>query len=66
MSNEHQLDYSEWDHLFLCLVLVNEAAGNQNTLYDIIVEIYVSHVSRAGLKQSTRVEHHTNMIKPIK
>ena len=36
VSNEYQLDYSQWDNLFLSLILVTESAGSTNTLCEII------------------------------
>jgi hypothetical protein len=39
ISNEQQLDFTVWDHLFLGLISVTETTGNQNSLANIIVEI---------------------------
>ena len=39
ISNEHQLDYTVWANLYLCLIMVNESAGDQNTLFKLIQEI---------------------------
>jgi hypothetical protein len=39
ISNEKQLDFTAWDHLFLGLISVTETTGNQNSLASIIVEI---------------------------
>lgn len=39
ISNEQQLDYTVWNHLFLGLIMVTETYGNQNSLTAIIQEI---------------------------
>jgi hypothetical protein len=39
ISSEHQLDYTSWENLYLCLVAVNESAGKRGTLYDLVTEI---------------------------
>lgn len=39
ISNEQQLDFNSWDHLFLGLISVNETSGSQNSLAAIINEL---------------------------
>jgi hypothetical protein len=39
ISNEHQLDYSCWEGLFLLVILVNESSGKDNSLSSKIKEI---------------------------
>jgi hypothetical protein len=39
ISNEQQLDFTIWDHLFLGLISVAETTGNRNSLAAIIEEI---------------------------
>lgn len=39
ISNEQQLDFNQWDSLFLGLLVVSESSGNQNSLCSIINEI---------------------------
>lgn len=36
ISSEHQLNFHSLNHLYLCTVLVNESAGRQGTLYELI------------------------------
>src|SRR5690554_1134336 len=40
ISNEQQLDFTVWDHLFLGLISVAETTGNRNSLEAIIEEIW--------------------------
>lgn len=39
ISNEQQLDFTAWDHLFLGLISVTETTGSQNSLAHIIEEV---------------------------
>ncbi|WP_335965416.1 PD-(D/E)XK motif protein [Galbibacter sp. PAP.153] len=39
ISNEHQLDFTNWNHIFLTTVLVNESSGNEGTLVELINDI---------------------------
>jgi len=39
ISNEQQLDFTAWDHLFLVLLSITETTGNQNSLAGMIEEI---------------------------
>lgn len=39
ISNEHQLDYTSWNHIYLCIVMVNESSGRDGTLYELISTI---------------------------
>lgn len=59
ISNEQQLDFTEWDHLFLGLISVTETTGNQNSLLGIIEEIkdLVNHDTELTRHFETRLEH---------
>lgn len=39
ISNEHQLDYTVWENLYLGVISINESAGQENTLSSLIQEI---------------------------
>jgi hypothetical protein len=39
ISNEQQLDFTAWDHLFLGLISITETTGTQNSLASMIEEI---------------------------
>lgn len=39
ISNEHQLDYTGWENLYLGVISLNESAGLENTLTNLIKEI---------------------------
>lgn len=41
ISNEQQLDFTDWDHLFLGLISVTETSGSQNSLASTIEEVKV-------------------------
>lgn len=49
ISNEMQLDFSNWERLYLCVISVNESAGNNRTLRRIIEDI----VSKIASDQKT-------------
>lgn len=36
ISNEYQLDFTLWNNIYLCIVSVNESAGKQGTLFQLI------------------------------
>lgn len=59
ISNEQQLDYTAWDHLFLGLISVTETTGDQNSLATIIEEIkdLINHDSELIEDFETRLEH---------
>lgn len=59
ISNEQQLDFTEWDFLFLGLISVTETTGNQNSLAAIIEEIkdLVNHDTELIREFETRLEH---------
>lgn len=58
ISNEQQLDFTVWVHLFLGLILVTETTGNQNSLAAIIREIkqIVSYDSELSEEFDIRLE----------
>ena len=58
ISNEQQLDFTAWDHLFLGLISVTETTGNQNSLAAIIEEIrcLVNHDPELIEEFDTRLE----------
>jgi hypothetical protein len=58
ISNEQQLDFAAWDHLFLGLISVTETTGDQNSLAGIIEEIQglVNHDTELILDFETRLE----------
>lgn len=58
ISNEQQLDFSAWDHLFLGLISVTETTGTQNSLAAIIEEIkgLVNHDPELTEEFDTRLE----------
>lgn len=39
ISNEHQLDHTVWENLYLGVISLNESAGHENTLTSLIQEI---------------------------
>ena len=59
ISNEQQLDFTAWDHLFLGLISVTETTGNQNSLASIIEEIkdLINHDPELTEEFETRLEH---------
>lgn len=59
VSNEQQLDFTAWDHLFLGLISVTETTGNQNSLVAIIEEIkdLINHDPELTEEFETRLEH---------
>ena len=58
ISNERQLDFTEWDLLFLGLISVTETTGRQNSLAGIIEEIkdLVNHDLQLIREFETRLE----------
>lgn len=58
ISNEQQLDFTSWDHLFLGIISVTETMGNQNSLAAIIEEIrgLVNHDSELVEELDTKLE----------
>lgn len=58
ISNEQQLDFTAWDHLFLGLISVTETTGNQNSIASIIEEIkdLVNHDTELIRDFETRLE----------
>lgn len=58
ISNEQQLDFTAWDHLFLGLISVTETTGNQNSLAGIIEEVkdLVNHDTELIRDFETRLE----------
>lgn len=59
ISNEQQLDFTAWDHLFLGLISVDETTGNQNSLASIIEEIkdLINHDPRLTEEFEIKLEH---------
>lgn len=59
ISNEQQLDFTVWDHLFLGLISVTETSGNQNSLVGIIEEILnlLKHDHELTWEFENRLEH---------
>lgn len=51
ISNEHQLDYTVWENLYLGVISLNESAGNENTLTSLIQEIIEILEDRTDLLQ---------------
>lgn len=58
ISNEQQLDFTAWNHLFLGLISVTETTGNQNSLAGIIEEIkdLVNHDTELIQEFESRLE----------
>lgn len=59
ISNEQQLDFTAWDHLFLGLISVTETTGNQNSLAAIIEEIkdWINHDPELTEEFETKLEY---------
>lgn len=51
ISNEHQLDYTVWENLYLGVISLNESAGHENTLTSLIQEIIKILEDRTDLCQ---------------
>lgn len=51
ISNEHQLDYTVWENLYLGVISLNESAGHENTLTSLIREIVEILEDRTDLLQ---------------
>jgi hypothetical protein len=59
ISNEQQLDFTEWEHLFLGLILVTETTGIQNSLVAIVDDIkdLIIHDPEMIEEFETKLEH---------